>query len=307
MQQPVRENSVEILDLNFLGIQKSIAAYLIPHNHGAILIECGPGSTIAGLVSGLQVHGYTPSDVTDVLLTHIHLDHGGASGWLARQGARIHVHPAGAPHLIAPEKLLASARRIYGEAMDRLWGEFLPVPESSIEILKDGDVLEIGDRRFRAIDTPGHANHHLAYLYNDICFSGDVGGVRMQGVRHLRLPMPPPEFDIENWKNSVIRLQTEQRAGSFTRIAPTHYGIFEDTERHLNVLRRGLDEVGIWMEAVLPGDPSVEEINEKFTKWTEERSMLDGLTPEQLQMYEAANPTWMSAPGMQRYWRKHRE
>lgn len=307
MKPAAQENAVRTLDLNFQGIPGAIAAYLIPHAHGAVLIESGPGSTTAGLVSGLEAHGFTPADITDVLLTHIHLDHAGAAGWLARQGARIHVHSVGAPHLSNPEKLLSSAKRIYGEMMDMLWGEFLAVPEASISIVQDGDVLEIGSLQFRAIDTPGHAYHHLAYIFQNVCFSGDVGGVRMQGVRHLRIPMPPPELDIEKWEQSVTRLGLEQEAGGFSRIAPTHFGIFDDAPWHLAALRQNLQEVETWMENVLPGDPPVEAINEKFLHWTEERSAADCLDPAQIRMYEAANPSWMSAAGMQRYWRKHRQ
>ena len=153
------------LDLNFQGMPGVIAAYLIPHAHGAILIESGPGSTIPTLVKTLAQHGISPNDITDVLLTHIHLDHAGASGWLAWQGARIHVHEVGAPHMIDPEKLLSSAKRIYQENMDRLWGEFLPVPEDKLQILQGNNNIEIEGLVFKALDTPGHAYHHMSYLF----------------------------------------------------------------------------------------------------------------------------------------------
>src|SRR3989337_916816 len=129
------------LDLEFQGKSGVIAAYLLPHTRGAALIETGPGSTQATLIRRLSDHGYNPSDITDVLLTHIHLDHAGAAGWLARQGARIYVHANGAPHLLDPEKLLSSAARIYGDQMETLWGEFLPVPGERLSIVYDGDVI----------------------------------------------------------------------------------------------------------------------------------------------------------------------
>src|SRR5688572_8379493 len=125
---------VSILDLNFKGIPGAIASYLIPHREGVVLVEAGPGSTTDRLQARLGEEGYQLSDVTDVLLTHIHLDHAGAAGWLAGHGARIHVHPNGAGHLINPEKLITSATRIYGDSMDTLWGAFLPVPEERLSI-----------------------------------------------------------------------------------------------------------------------------------------------------------------------------
>ncbi|RME07290.1 MAG: MBL fold metallo-hydrolase, partial [Anaerolineae bacterium] len=203
--------TIHTLDLNFQGAARAIAAYLIPHRHGGVLVECGPGSTTEALTAALAAHGLTPADISDVLVTHIHLDHAGAAGWMARQGARIHVHHVGAPHLVNPEKLLRSAGRIYGEMMGPLWGEFLPVPEENLNILHDNDEIEIEGLVFRALDTPGHAYHHMAYLFEDTCFSGDIGGVRITGssARHIRLPTPPPEFHLELWRESVERLRGE--------------------------------------------------------------------------------------------------
>jgi glyoxylase-like metal-dependent hydrolase (beta-lactamase superfamily II) len=293
---------VHTLDLNFLGIAGTIAAYLIPHSRGAVLIECGPGSTKKGLVKGLQMLGLSPANITDVLLTHIHLDHAGAAGWLARQGATIHVHEVGAPHLIDPERLLNSAGRIYGDLMETLWGEFLPVPADRLVSHSDGDRIEIAGLSFRALDTPGHAYHHLAYLFGEICFSGDIGGVRMAGTRHLRVPMPPPEFNLEKWRESVVRLKGER----FSFIAPTHFGIYGDPAWHLEALSQALDEVEMWMEEIMPGDPPDEQLNEAFLKWSRDRSLSEGLDPALLELYEAANPSWMSSAGIQRYYRKYR-
>jgi len=298
----VKPSPVIALDLNFLSIQNVIAAYLIPHSGGAILIETGPGSTIPSLSKALASHGYTPQDITDVFLTHIHLDHAGASGWLARQGARIHVHPVGAAHMINPEKLLSSAARIYGDQMEYLWGEFLPVPEDKLSVVYDGDEVEINGRVIRAIDTPGHAYHHHAYLFGKLCFSGDVGGIRMQPTHHIRVPMPPPEFQLELWRESVDKLKHLD----IEAIAPTHFGIFPDAHAHLGWLAKELDAVDNWMTDYMPAEPSVEEIDTHFREWMKERAEKDELDEIQIQEYELANPSWMSAPGMQRYWRKYR-
>lgn len=294
---------ISVLDLNFIGIAGTIASYLIVHPGGGVLVECGPGSTIPALIEGLSNYNLTPADISDVLLTHIHLDHAGAAGWLARQGARIHVHPIGAPHMLDPEKLLASAARIYGDLMEPLWGEFLPVPEGRLSVLQDGEAIVVNGLRFQPIDTPGHAEHHFVYLLGDICFSGDIGCVRLPGTHHIRLPMPPPEFHLEKWRQSLNRLEMLD----FTLIAPTHFGIFSDKDWHLTALRKAMDETEAWIETHMPTNPPVEVINEKLTAWVRNRARRDGVPDAQIDGYETANPSWMSGYGIQRYWRKHRQ
>jgi len=291
------------LDLNFMGIPGAIACYLLPHRHGGVLVECGPGSTIPALISGLRTHGLNVNDITDVFVTHIHLDHAGAAGWLARQGARIHIHPNGAAHMLNPEKLLSSAARIYGDQMDILWGEFLPVPADRLSVVQDCEEVEIAQLRLRALDTPGHADHHYIYLFEDVCFSGDIGGVRLADTQHVRLPMPPPEFHIEKWRLSLQRMQNER----FKAIAPTHFGVFEDPEWHMAALADALNDVEDWIESRMPYDPDVSEINQELSSRAARKAISDGVPADQLSAYESANPTWMSGYGIQRYWRKYRQ
>lgn len=290
------------LDLNFQGRQHAIASYLIRHANGAILIESGPGSTKAGLEAGLASEGLSARDVTHVLLTHIHLDHAGAAGWLARQGAQIYVHPVGAPHMLRPEKLLASAARIYGDRMDSLWGEFLPVPEEKLVVAQDEETIQIGSLGFTPINTPGHAEHHYAYLFEDTCFSGDVGGVRIPGYPYLRVPMPPPELHLERWHESIARL----RSLKFKTIAPTHFGMFDDVAWHLNEVDKGLNSASRWLDAIMPTDPSIEQMRQKYTDWVEEEGKAIGLDEDVVRSYELANPLGMSADGLLRYWKKVR-
>lgn len=290
------------LDLKFQGRKHAIASYMIPHSSGVVLIESGPGSTLPALQDALAEHGYSPKDVTHVLLTHIHLDHAGAAGWLARQGAEIYVHPVGAPHMLNPEKLLTSAGRIYGDRMEPLWGEFLSVPGARLKVAEDAQEIAVGDMRFLPINTPGHAEHHYAYLFEDICFTGDIGGVRIPGFPYLRVPMPPPELHLEKWRESVKRLQQEK----FDRIAPTHFGIFDDPGWQLNELEKSLDAVSNWLEEVMPADPPIEELREKFTGWMEDQAVSSGLSEQVVAVYEVANPVGMSADGLQRYWKKYR-
>jgi glyoxylase-like metal-dependent hydrolase (beta-lactamase superfamily II) len=296
------KTSVIPLDLNFQGRKQAIAAYGIPHADGIVLVECGPASTLPGLRSALATLGYSLHDVTHVLVTHIHLDHAGASGHLAREGAQVIVHPAGAPHLENPEKLLASAARIYGEAMDTLWGEFLPLPPSNLRIAQDEEEIEVGNLRFICLHTPGHAEHHMAYLFEDVCFSGDVGGVRMPNYPYLRVPMPPPELHLERWHETITRLQRLH----FKRIAPTHFGLFDDVEWHLAEVDKNLSEAAGWLERVMPGGYAIEDLRRMFTEWMNEQAQAMGLSEESIATFDLANPLGMSADGLYRYWNKVR-
>ena len=296
-------HQVFTLDLKFLGKSQAIAAYLIPHKGGAVLIECGPGSTRANLVSRLAEYGYKPEDITDVFLTHIHLDHSGAAGWLASRGAKIHVHPLGAPHIQNPEKLLASAARIYGDKMDELWGEFIPVTPQNISTPEDGQILNINGLRIKALNTPGHANHHFSYLVEEVCFTGDVGGVRMPGTRLLRLPMPPPELNLEIWRASLHRLQQEK----IMYIAPTHFGIFADPEWQFEQIASYLDEVEAWIEKHLNDDKTFEQVKQEYMGWSYQHTLAQGLSQADVETFELVNPTEMSDFGIYRYWQKFRQ
>ena len=291
---------VVTLDLNFQGRPHAIASYLIRSGDAVVLIESGPGSTLAGLEAGLAQEGLSPRDVTHVLLTHIHLDHAGAAGWMAKQGAQIYVHPVGAPHMLNPEKLIASATRIYGDRMQTLWGEFLPVPENQLVIPNDAEEIVIGNLKFIPLNTPGHAEHHYSYLFEDVLFSGDVGGVRIPGYQYLRVPMPPPELHIERWHESIARIRKEKPA----HIAPTHFGIFDDVEWHLREVEKGLDSAARWLEETMPADPPVDQLRQSFTDWMMKEGEQIGLDAETVKVYELANPLGMSADGLLRYWKK---
>jgi glyoxylase-like metal-dependent hydrolase (beta-lactamase superfamily II) len=296
------KTNVITLDLNFQGKTQAIASYLIRHSNGVVLIESGPGSSIAGLKTGLAAKGLTVSDITHVLLTHIHLDHAGAAGWLAQQGAQIYVHPVGAPHMLNPEKLLASAGRIYGDQMEKLWGEFLPVSKERLIIARDGEEIVIGNLRFVPLNTPGHADHHYVYLFEDICFSGEVGGVRIPGYQYLRVPMPPPELHFGKWRESIARMKKEK----FLRIAPTHFGIFDDPAWQLQAVERDLDESERWIERAMPAKPQIEDLRRQFTDYTNEEGRHQGLSMDVVKAFELANPPGMSADGLLRYWNKFR-
>jgi glyoxylase-like metal-dependent hydrolase (beta-lactamase superfamily II) len=293
---------IHTLDLDFQGQPHSIGSYMLEHGSGVVLVESGPGSSVEALKASLKAHGYGIRQVTHVLLTHIHLDHAGAAGYLASQGAQVFVHPVGAPHLLNPEKLLASATRIYGDLMDTLWGEFLPVPPEKLTLVTDNQEIVVGNLHFTGLHTPGHAEHHCVYLFEDLAFTGDVGGVRIPGYPYLRVPMPPPEFHLEKWRETIARLQ---KIG-FKRIAPTHFGIFEDVEWHLNFMLKMLDEVETWLERVMPQNLPVDELKANFVAWMEAQARAQGLTADTIEAYRLANPLSMSVDGVVRYWKKYR-
>ncbi|MBI2333959.1 MAG: MBL fold metallo-hydrolase [Chloroflexi bacterium] len=290
------------IDLNFQGKTQAIASYLIRHGDAVVLIESGPGSTLSALEAGLAKEGLSPRDVTHVLLTHIHLDHAGAAGWMSQQGAVIYVHPIGAPHMLNPEKLIASATRIYGDRMDTLWGEFLPVAQNQLKVPNDAEEIVIGNLLFLPVNTPGHAEHHYSYIFEDVCFSGDVGGVRIPGFQYLRAPMPPPELHFGRWRESLARL----RGMKFSHIAPTHFGMFDDVQWHLNTLDETLAAMEKWLETVMMRAPSIEELREEFTLWMEEESKAKNLSEDVVRAYSLSNPIAMSADGLMRYWKKFR-
>jgi glyoxylase-like metal-dependent hydrolase (beta-lactamase superfamily II) len=186
--------------------------------------------------------------------------------------------------------------------MESLWGEFLPVEQNRLHVVEDAEEIQIGNLRFVALSTPGHAEHHHVYLFEDACFSGDVGGVRIPGYPYLRVPMPPPELHIEKWRATLNRL----RAQKIARIAPTHFGLFDDPDWHLREVEKGLDAAERWLEQVMPADPPVDELRASFTEWMDAQGREQGLDPAVVESYELANPLGMSADGLLRYWKKVR-
>ena len=204
--------------------------------------------------------------------------------------------------MLHPEKLLASATRIYGDRMESLWGEFLPVPEDKLIIAEDKKEIVIGNLEFMPVNTPGHAEHHYAYIFEDICFSGDVGGVRIPGYQYLRIPMVPPELNLERWHASMQRLRQE----TFVRIAPTHFGIYDDPEWQLREVDKGLDDAERWLEKTMSEDPAppIEALRESFTDWMVEQATEMGLSEDVVNAFTVANPPGMSVDGLLRYWKK---
>jgi glyoxylase-like metal-dependent hydrolase (beta-lactamase superfamily II) len=291
------ESGVRILDLQF-GAPGTIAAFLVESNDGPVLVETGPDSTFAALERGLNDAGHEVGDVRHVLVTHIHLDHAGAAWQFGARGATVAVHPLGAPHLADPSKLLASARRIYGERMDSLWGRLEPIPRERLRAVADREIVAIGDLRFEALHTPGHAGHHIAWRIDSSVFTGDVGGVRM--TVPVVPPCPPPDIDLEAWRESIRTL----RSARPSMLLPTHFGAFSDAESHLDALEDALDLFSAWVrDRVTAGmdEASMVPALEAFTAALLTERGCDASTRER---YAIANPAFMSVAGLIRYWRK---
>ena len=205
--------------------------------------------------------------------------------------------------MLKPEKLLESAQRIYGNQMDALWGEFVPVPPEQLKPVEDGETVRAGEYFVKAVHTPGHAEHHIAWMVADHCFTGDIGGVRLPGPLYLRLPLVPPELNIEKWGNSLEKIERAKPKS----IIPTHYGVYNDTLEHLGLAVRVLEETEHWMEQVMPLDLSIEDLRDQYVQWSRHQAKRTGLAEEVIRTYEVANPTWLSADGLLRYWRKVRQ
>jgi glyoxylase-like metal-dependent hydrolase (beta-lactamase superfamily II) len=269
---------------------------------GVAIVDPGPETALPALIAALNERGLTPHDVTHILVTHIHLDHSGSAGWFAGQGAQICVHPVGIPHAINPEKLVASAQRLYGDWMEKLWGEIKPVPAANLIEVQDEMEIKAGDAHICAIHTPGHAAHHVSYIFEDVIFSGDVGGTRFQPELYVRLPFVPPETNLEQWRESLRRM-CDTGCG---RIAPTHFGIFEDAPAHLSYCEQYLNAVEAWLVRNMPTIPDVATLQARFVDFLDEQSRAAGLSEPVRLMFDTGNPAAFAAHGLFRYWHKVR-
>lgn len=290
---------VHTLDLNFLGVKNSIAAFVVEGTSGGVLVECGPASTLPHLELTLSQNGWKLSDFQHVFLTHIHFDHAGAAWALAEKGARIYVHPKGLPHLAQPEKLYNSARMIYGEQMDKLWGPMHPIPETQLYAPEHGECIEAAGLEFQAWYTPGHAVHHIAWQVGDVVFTGDVGGVRM-GHGPVMPPCPPPDIQVEDWQVSIGLL----RELTASRLFLTHYGEIFDKTEHLIALENRLSTWAAWMRPYAEKQTRPETIVPLFQEFVRQELFSAGVPEADLDRYEAANPAFMSVAGLLRYWKK---
>ncbi|HKF14444.1 MAG TPA: MBL fold metallo-hydrolase [Gaiellaceae bacterium] len=280
-----RENGgiPELIDLHHLGAERVIGCYLLETDDGPALFDCGPSSDLPALERGLAERGLAVEDLRHLILSHIHLDHAGAAGILVRKHSRLQVHVSeiGAPHVVDPSRLERSARRLYGEAFDDLWGELAPVPEENVHVV-GAETLGL-----ETFPTPGHASHHVAYLDSDgILYAGDAAGVRIQPDDYVSPPTPPPEFDAEAWDQTIDELLRRRP----THLALIHFGIAADPAAHLAQLRERLHTWTAWVR-----DGTDE--SEFLAKAESEREQ----SSRHADIGEKAMPLWQCYAGIRRY------
>ncbi|MCO5248778.1 MAG: MBL fold metallo-hydrolase [Chitinophagales bacterium] len=293
---------IRVLDIKFLDEPHVIANYLIESADGLILIETGPETAFEHLKEAIKAEGFDWRDVKHVLLTHIHFDHAGAAWKFAENGAKIYVHPVGLPHLNSPERLWNSAKRIYKEDMERLWGEMKPIDIHLLVPLEDGDTSEIGGVKFKVHYTPGHAVHHNAYQLGDIIFTGDVAGVKINGGLVVP-PCPPPDINIELWKKSIQKLKDAHPKVLYL----AHFAEETDIDAHFDKLEAMLDDWSGWMKPYFDAGTPAEEIVPKFVAYTANQLRENGVSDADIEKYEKGNPSYMSVTGLLRYWKLKEE
>ncbi|HYX89291.1 MAG TPA: MBL fold metallo-hydrolase [Gaiellaceae bacterium] len=281
--------SPEPLDLVHRGSERVIGCYLLETKDGPALFDCGPATCVPQLKERLHERGLALTNLRHLLLSHIHLDHAGAAGALVREhpALQVHVSEIGAPHVVDPRRLVRSARRLYGDELDELWGEPAPVPEANVHPAGP-DVVGL-----ECFPSPGHASHHVCYFDRDgTLYAGDAAGVRIQPSRSVLPPTPPPETDVAAWNTSIDEIERRGPA----RLALIHFGVADDPERHLAELRTRLEQ---WSERVRAG---LDEA--AFVAAAEEELAEHG---EPAGLYEQAMPFWQSYAGLERYWETRRE
>lgn len=286
------------IDLHFQGVERVVAVYAWDTGDGLALVDTGPERTLGALEDGLGALGATWADVRHILLTHIHFDHAGAAGRLLELSpkARLYVHERGARHLVDPTRLYASARQIYGDKMERLWGTMRPLDADRVTASSGSESLRLGRSEVRVFDTLGHALHHLAYAVGDELYTGDVGGVRLQQQQPPRPPTPPPDIDLAAWRNSIATL----RAVDTKRLHLAHFGSYPQETAHWDALLENLEREAEWVRVRLPQVRDVAELYEPFTEWVLEQvnSSAAGLADA----YRFASPPAMNVMGLARYW-----
>jgi glyoxylase-like metal-dependent hydrolase (beta-lactamase superfamily II) len=295
-------SGVRLIDDMHLGRPHVIGTYLLLGDEPAI-VDPGPSSALGSLEAGLAAHRVVPGDLRAILLTHIHLDHAGATGTIVRRHPhlRVYVHERGAPHLVNPEKLLRSATRIYGDAMDRLWGAIEPVPEENVMILAGGETIRAAGRAMRVFDAPGHASHHVFYLDegSGAAFVGDTGGICLPDAPVARPATPPPDIDIEAWLRTLDIIDAlDPRA-----LLLTHFGPAYDPGAYLDDYRAALLR---WADAVRAGrGAGLDEAAQVERLRLIARADLGPAASDQvIALYEQASSVEMNWLGLARYWRK---
>lgn len=308
LPQPIADG-ITLLDLGFQGEAGVIGAYVVEGRDGLALIETGPTTTRANLEAGLAEIGASLGDVSRLIPTHIHLDHAGAVGSILRDypAMRVSLYPTGAPFLTDPERLVKSAGRLYGDAMDRLWGEVTGFDPDRVDLVEDGNRIDLGGRTLLARHTPGHAGNHLAFLdeQTGTLFTGDAAGGRVAPLSWVLPTVSPPEIDLDLWSQTVETMRSLHPA----RLAVTHFGVYDDVDAHLDqVVANAEDELAVVRQGLTTGGTEGEVTSmlldrERAVVQTE-RGVEDSVLMARM---ELAMPTWLATLGLQRILKKRGE
>src|SRR4051794_1463982 len=297
---------IHILDTQQLGFAGIVAVTALETDDGIALFDTGPESTFDNVIVDLGKVGFDPNDVRHVFLSHIHFDHAGAAWRFAQTGAKVYVHPRGAPHLIDPTKLVESATRIFGNDMQRLWGKIAPVPAERVKILEDNDIVHVAPFEIRAIATPGHASHHHVYHWEDNVFGGDVAGVRIGNGPPIP-PFVPPELHIESWRESIAKIRELNPAHLYL----PHFGKVDGPiSDHLDTLDERVAKWSEWFKDKIRNGVDEPTLRSEFARLEHLEIETLACVPlvtghaSLVTLYEAADPSYMAVPAAIRYWKK---
>jgi glyoxylase-like metal-dependent hydrolase (beta-lactamase superfamily II) len=294
------------IDLNWIGYPRSIASALLRSRDAVALVDPGPDSTVSTLREQLAMHGLRVSDLNAIFLTHIHMDHAGATGTLVREnsGIRVYVHARGAPHMADPSRLLRSAARLYGSDMQRLFGDVQPVPPANLRALEGGEVIHLGSRAYQVVYTPGHAFHHVTYfdVQDGVAFVGDTAGICINGHRFVLFATPPPDISIEHWDASLDAIQNLHAKKLFL----THFAYSDNPAVHIANHREHLHRWSERSAAILASGLEESVCMHMFAQEVAAEAA-QFLTPAELSHYMlngASNLSWL---GLARYHRRRAE
>lgn len=298
--------NITALDVHWTGRPHSIAAALLESGGRHAIVDPGPASTLETLCAQLKTRGLTIADVDAVLLTHIHLDHAGATGTLVGENpkVRVYVHSKGAAHLVDPAKLLASAGRLWGDDLQRLFGETLAVPPENLTILDGGESIEVGKERLDVLYTPGHASHHLTFFdaENGVALAGDTAGIRIANGPYVMPATPPPDIDLALWEKSFQAILERRPA----RLFLTHFGFAENPEEHIAKFRERLHLWADITERILQSGPEEHAALQSFIAQTQ-AEMANYLGPEDAEQHSFTAGLPLSFLGLARHIRKRGE
>ena len=296
-------HAITTIDDNWVGRARSIATALVESDGHRAIVDPGPGSTLDTLRKQLRAHGVSVNELEAILLTHIHLDHAGATGALVRENPKlaVYVHKLGAPHMIDPSKLLASAARLWPNDLRQLFGEALPVPADNLRILEGGEMIALGPRKIAVAYTPGHASHHVSYFENreGVAFVGDTAGIRIEGHSYVMPATPPPDIDLENWESSFATILERKP----TRLFLTHFGFSENPPAHIAQFRERLHRWMAITEEILHSARNDAAAMERFMS-TMRAEIAQHLPAEEVEQYVRTAGLNLSFLGLARHARK---